>query len=485
MTLPIAARGPADREFGAYRLHSELGRGGMGTVYVAVQRALGRAVALKVLSPSAAGERSLWRFQREAQLLAQLDHPGIVKILDSGHAQGQPFFAMELVEGASLADVLRDLGERGGAGVDGAAIRLAVQQREQVAALPKADAAAVAWRLPRDYQLAMAQIVAEVAEALASAHAASVVHRDVKPSNILIRRDGAVRVADFGIAHQQGVAAFTAAGDLAGTPSYMAPEQLRGESVDHRTDVFALGVVLYEALTLQLPYSGKTVAARLAALDDAVAPCQELAPAIGRDLAAVVAKAIEPAARDRYQTAGELALDLRAVVAGQPVLARRPGSLEALWRRARRRPWLLAAAAVATLALGTILGIDQMGRRQVAEETARTALALAELERLTIGVRLDRALATAAAFRVARFEDVPAMERWLAEQGEPLVAELPRLEDLLREVRREALAYGDAERAEDRANHPSAAALERAEAELAILEGRVADGPAGEVLEVT
>jgi formylglycine-generating enzyme required for sulfatase activity/tRNA A-37 threonylcarbamoyl transferase component Bud32 len=465
----------AGREFGAYRLLYELGRGGMGTVHVAMQRTLQRVVALKVLSPNVVGERAMWRFQREAKLLAKLEHPGIVKVIDSGAVDGLPFFAMELVAGASLADILRELAVGGVRQLRGDAIRDVVQRRARDVDGGPIEPAS--WSLPSAATAAMVTVVAEVATSLASVHAAGVVHRDVKPSNILLRRDGAVRIADFGIAHRSEAAAMTLTGELAGTPSYMAPEQLRGELVDHRTDVFALGAVLYQALTLQQPFVGGTVAARLGAIDDPPVPAERHVSTLPRDLLAVLGKAMAPVAADRYQSAGDLAADLRAFVAGQPVRVRRPGRLQMLWRQARRRPWSVAAALLAVIGALVVVSIDLRGRRQVQAESERVTTALTELQRLEVGVRLDNAIAAALAHRVARFEDVAAMDAWLAEHGQPLAAELPRFEQQLLRLRDEALPYGDAERAADRAGHPAVEDLARIDFELEFLDQQLAKVP--------
>ncbi|MBL8726528.1 MAG: SUMF1/EgtB/PvdO family nonheme iron enzyme [Planctomycetes bacterium] len=465
----------SDRDFGAYRLLGELGRGGMGTVYVAIQRSLQRAVALKVLAAKLVTERALWRFQREAKLLARLDHPGIVKVIETGMVAGQPFFTMELVAGASLAEVIRGLSAQARGRSSGATIAQLVQRRAQ-----EVDAAlspAKRWGLPADPIQAMVMIVAEAAVALASAHAAGVVHRDVKPSNLLIRWDGAVRLADFGIAHHDGASVLTATGELAGTPAYMAPEQLRGQVTDHRTDGFALGAVLYEALTLQPPFPGRTVAERLAKIDVAPIPADRLVQGIGRDLMAVLDTALAPDPAARYQSMGDLALDLQAILAGQPVRARRLGALEALWRRARRRPWRVATLLLVVLAVGLLVVVDHRGRRQVQTEVAAATAALGEVHRLTIGVRLDTAIAAANAFRVARVADVPAMRRWLADHGEPLRAELPGLEALLAQLRSEALPYGPEEHAAAVADHPAVAVLARIDEELAFLDGKLARQP--------
>ena len=185
----------AGQSLGGYRLVRELGRGGMGTVFLAWQRSLDRPVAVKVLSSPTqrVSERALWRFRREARILAGLDHPGIVKVLDTGVHQGVPFLVMELVAGASLATVLGAVRRAGLAQADGDVLRAAV-----LGSAEDEGSVAMPWRLPTDYGKAVATIVAGIAEALHAAHAAGVVHRDVKPGNVLLRRDGQALLADFG-----------------------------------------------------------------------------------------------------------------------------------------------------------------------------------------------------------------------------------------------------------------------------------------------
>ena len=218
-----------------YRIVSELGAGGMGRVYRAEDTRLGRTVALKVLAPAWGNNAAARaRFEREARLAAALDHPNICTIYEVGHHAGVPFIAMQYLDGETLQDVLR----RG--------------------------------PLPLDRLLSIAT---QIADALAAAHARGIIHRDVKPSNVILTSDGRVRVLDFGVAkpleHMRDAASApdtTLSGIIVGTPAYLSPEGARGAKVDHRTDVFSFGVVLYEMATGQRPFGGPTSADTIAAI---------------------------------------------------------------------------------------------------------------------------------------------------------------------------------------------------------------------------
>jgi serine/threonine protein kinase len=277
-------RRPAERppeRLGGYRVLREIGSGGMGTVYEAEEDATGRRVALKVLPTAYAVGPARERFDREARVLATLDHPNVVRRLDVGAQEGRTFFAMELVEGESLD---RAIAAREGRPYDGDVLRLAER-------------------------------FADVADALHAAHGAGVVHRDLKPSNLLLAGDGAIKVADFGLAHLAGAArALTRTGDRLGTPLYMSPEQLAGRRVDARTDVYALGAALYEALASRPPFEGDdpaSLAARIAG-GPPPPPLRSLAPAVPEALAAAVHRALAREPSERFATAEDLAGALRA-----------------------------------------------------------------------------------------------------------------------------------------------------------------------------
>ncbi len=271
-----------------YQLESRLGRGGMAEVWLAHDLLLDRDVAIKILFPEHAIDPNfVERFRREAQAVAGLNHPNIVNVYDWGQSGNTYFMAMEHVQGRTLAEVLRRQGK--------------INQR------------------------GVATVGAAIADALSYAHRNNVVHRDIKPANILVGDDGSIKVVDFGIAraldaaHDSGL---TQDGAVVGTATYFSPEQARGESLDLRSDIYSLGVVLYELLAGQPPFSGETaLATAYKQVNENPAPLQRFVPDIEVDLNAVVAKCMTKVASQRYDSAAELRDDLRRFVDGKPTRA--------------------------------------------------------------------------------------------------------------------------------------------------------------------
>jgi tetratricopeptide (TPR) repeat protein len=308
----------------AYTIERELGGGGMSRVFVATENALGRQVVVKVLSQELAGGLSAERFNREIQLAARLQHPNIVPVLSAGDAGGVPFYTMPLVEGESLrAKIARD-GE-----------------------LPVRHAVAV---------------LRDVARALEYAHAHNVVHRDIKPDNVLLASDYAV-VTDFGVAKaliaaqtpspDGSSASLTQLGVAIGTPAYMSPEQVAGDTVDHRADLYSFGCTAYEALTGTPPFSGANAQALMAAhANRTPVALTEVRPAISPGLAQLVMRCMEKRPADRPQSAREIIDVLDAV--GTPATGGIPSVLVDTQRR--RRPLLLAGLGLAlAVAVGVVL----------------------------------------------------------------------------------------------------------------------------------
>ncbi len=347
-SLPAAAREAFPARLGDFRLLRRLGGGGMGVVYLAHQESLGREVALKLIRPEQLyfpGARA--RFRREVEAVARLQHPGIVPVFTVGEEQGIPFFAMERVEGCTLAEVLEELKDRRPEQLSGRDLAAAVGRRTGV------EAAAEAFE--GSWAMVALRVAREVAEALAHAHERGVIHRDVKPSNVMLTPRGRVLVLDFGLALAEGSARLTLSSATLGSQAYMPPEQARGENRDPgaTTDVYSLGVTLYELLTLRLPYlSESSEETRRLVLDAKPPSLRSLNPAVARDAETLCLKAMDPDARRRYPTAAALARDLRNVLELRPIEARRPGpGLRAL-RFAQRRPALSTA-----LLLGFLLAV--------------------------------------------------------------------------------------------------------------------------------
>jgi hypothetical protein len=320
---PIGAGGPRPSRLGEFQILREIGRGGMGVVYEAEQASLKRRVALKLLPAGLAGDpKVVARFRREAEAAGRLRHPNVVPVYSVGETGGIPFFAMELVEGRSLAGVLRARA----AGSD--------------AALPPAGDGWRRW---------CAETVAKVADALHYAHGRGILHRDIKPANLLLEADGTPRLTDFGLALDLASPGLTATGETFGTPLYMSPEQaLRRETpLGPATDVYSLGVTLYEALTLHTPYAGTSTGEILSALHDGrIVPPRTADPGIPEPLERVVLKALRKAPGERYATAAAFAEDLRSWIASRPVAAEPPPSEPELAAPAPGRPGLWIAVAV-------------------------------------------------------------------------------------------------------------------------------------------
>jgi N-acetylneuraminic acid mutarotase len=345
---------PGGRVLGDFRVGREIGRGGMGVVYEAEQVSLARRVALKVLHPAVTfGPKAVERFRREARTAGSLVHPHVVPVYAMGEADGVCWYAMEWVRGTTLAqaiDALRGAGEAG-AGDDVPAGRSPFGSPSD----------------GRAHYARLAAAVAGVADALHAAHGAGVVHRDVKPANLVIDGAGAMKVMDFGLAFVEGEVSRTVTGDLLGTPAYMSPEQAGGGHVpvDARSDVYSLGATLYEAVALRPPFEGRdayAVCARVLSRDPV--PPRRHEPRVPRDLETIVLRAMEKDPGRRYPDARAMADDLRAFAEGRAIRARRVGPLARAARVARRHPAatalatavLLLAAAVGHLALGAASG---------------------------------------------------------------------------------------------------------------------------------
>jgi WD40 repeat protein/serine/threonine protein kinase len=420
-------------ELGDFRIVREIGRGGMGVVYEAEQRSLGRRVALKVLPLAAAlDSRQLQRFQLEAHAAACLHHTNIVPVHAVGCERGVPFYAMQYIEGRSLAQILGELRRLEGLDeVDDSPAHLADVPTSTLAAKllsgkcsrfpamaePGPDAPSAGSPTPhhagtaspralrplsgsgtasgsstrgREYIRTVAQFGVQVAEALDHAHTRGILHRDIKPGNLLLDDQGQLWVTDFGLAQVRGNRdglesakpdlqsvnpCLTLTGDIVGTLRYMSPEQALGKRVviDGRTDIYSLGLTLYELLTLRPAIDGqdRQEILRKIAQEEPVAP-RKLNPAIPRGLETIVLKALAKEPGQRYTTADQMADELRRFAADRPILARRISTAERVWRWARRNKAIGSLlAALAVVLLGGLVGMTALWLR--AENSAGTA----------------------------------------------------------------------------------------------------------------
>jgi eukaryotic-like serine/threonine-protein kinase len=350
-TLPVVVS-PADESLRdlatvpGYQVLQELGRGGMGVVYLARQQSLNRLVALKmILSGARAGSAERLRFRNEAEAIGRLQHPNVVQVHEAGECAGWPYLSMEYCAGGSLAKKL-----------DGTP-------------LPPRQSAVSTLTLARAVQVA---------------HEKGIIHRDLKPANVLLGEDGTLKLTDFGLAKKLDAEGPTITGAFLGTPSYMPPEQARGkgEPVGPAADVYSLGAILYEMMTGRPPFRAATTWETVQQLVSAPpVAVRHLQPGVPRDLETICLKCLEKSPARRYGSARELTEDLERFLEGKPILARPAGRLERGWRWCKRNPalaWMAGAAAVFLLS-GTAAATVFAFRAERNAEQARTALAQATL----------------------------------------------------------------------------------------------------------
>jgi serine/threonine-protein kinase len=402
--------GQAPERLGDFRILREVGRGGMGIVYEAEQESLGRHVALKVLpSHALLNPRHLQRFLREARSAARLHHTNIVPVFGVGEGAGLHYYVMQFIASSGLHEVIDELKHLKTSGRQSVEVDARLASTRGVHELARSlltgqfaapridgttdagapDAQPVAGppgptspRLDsgsailsgsgRSFAQAVARLGLQVAQALAYAHQQGVLHRDIKPSNLLLDVQGTVWVTDFGLAKALAdTDGLTQEGDVLGTLRYMAPERLRGQA-DARSDVYALGLTLYELLTLRPAFDQEDRDRLIHQVTTGVPPRpRALNAAIPRDLETIVLKAIEHEPARRYQDAEELAADLGRFLVDRPIRARPVGALERAWKWAQRKPAI--AALLAALALAVFVGFGGITWQWLQAVAARNA----------------------------------------------------------------------------------------------------------------
>lgn len=390
---------------GDFRLIEKIGGGGMGVVFRARQESLGREVAIKLIRPEHMFfEGTKGRFRREVDAVARLHHPGIIPIYTVGEDQGVPYYAMERVVGKTLAEIVDALRPKSFGSLTAADLIRATGADET-------RALEIGERLGPSYIQGCLRIILQVAEALAHAHERGVGHRDIKSSNILLGEDGRVVLVDFGLATLRGASKLTQTGSALGSPHYMAPEiwSRGGDAADFRSDIYSLGVTLYELLALSLPFRGNSDEVMMRVLAGEFDPIRVRNPLVPWDVETVALKAMDLERERRYATASEFANDLRALLELRPISAARPSFSLRVRRFAQRRPGTTMAIVLAFLVFVVfpIMATLVLGTKNRQIESARAvadrnrADMLKALDAMLIGIT-DRDLSDLPGIEIVR-----------------------------------------------------------------------------------
>ncbi len=368
--------GPMPERLGEYRILRELGRGGMGVVYEAIQEELGRHVAIKVLPTAALIKTTqLERFRREAKTAAKLHHTNIVPVFGVGAQDGIHFYAMQYIQGQGLDTILKEVRQQ--------RTRSGSKDTLRDAAATTQLSTISGYSNRHDYARSVAQIGWQIADALAHAHTQGVLHRDIKPSNILLDQESRAWLSDFGLAQVEATDQLTGTGEIVGTLRYIAPERFKRQG-DARSDIYSLGMTLYELLTIQPAFQESDRAKLIHQILKEEPPSpRSIDPGMPRDLETIILKTITKEPEHRYQTCQELADDLRRFLSDRPVAARRLQWWEISWRWVGRNRVisLTALAAFTALTIGLSLTYWQWQRAESEAKAKRLAAEAADVQR--------------------------------------------------------------------------------------------------------
>jgi len=342
------------QKLGDFEILKMVGQGGMGAVFLARQVSLDREVAIKVISSvGGAQAKNLDRFKRESMVLAKITHPNIVPIYEVGQEGPYSYFVMQYINGVSLDKILSSIRNAKTGDKTSAVMSKCLKTYTATYSDKHQDTKGTTAEIDTDYIINISKIIISIASALDYAHKKGILHRDVKPSNILIDSDGTAKLVDFGLARAETQQSITISGEFFGTPSYVSPEQIRKpDTVDCRSDVFSLAATYYECLTLHPPFGGDTVNETLTqVISHEAVPPKKYCPRLSTDFNTVLLHALEKSPEDRYLTAADFANDIKNLLEFKPIMAKRPSIVYRAYKTVRRNPLKIAVVGISILVI--------------------------------------------------------------------------------------------------------------------------------------